>query len=149
AMVLRLSQLQARRAHHYERHADSRRRESGDSIQAGMNNLRVQQGATAVVLLHGMFGSPENWRGCADELSENFCVVVPQLPLFDAPLEAAALNALVNFVRARLDVLGISRAIVAGNSLGGHVAARLALQEPQRVSALVLTGSSGLFEKSV
>jgi len=104
---------------------------------------------TAVVLLHGMFGSPENWRACANELSKSFRVIVPKLPLFDAPLEADALNALVNFVRAQMDALGITRAIVAGNSLGGHVAARLALQDPGRVSALVLTGSSGLFEKSV
>ena len=39
------------------------------------------------------------------------------------------------------------RAIVGGNSLGGHVALRLALEHRDRVTGLVLTGSSGLFER--
>jgi pimeloyl-ACP methyl ester carboxylesterase len=47
-----------------------------------------------------------------------------------------------------MDALGIERAVVGGNSLGGHVAVRLALRWPDRVSGLILTGSSGLFERS-
>ncbi len=48
------------------------------------------------------------------------------------------------FVSAYLDALGLERAVVAGNSIGGLVALRLALSEPERVSALGLVASAGL-----
>ena len=44
-------------------------------------------------------------------------------------------------------LMGIPRAVVGGNSLGGHVALELALSCPDRVSGLILAGSSGLFER--
>jgi pimeloyl-ACP methyl ester carboxylesterase len=40
--------------------------------------------------------------------------------------------------------LGLERAVVAGNSIGGLTALRLALSEPERVSALGLVASAGL-----
>lgn len=46
-----------------------------------------------------------------------------------------------------MDEHGIERAVAGGNSLGGHVAARMALAFPDRVTGMVLTGSSGLFER--
>jgi pimeloyl-ACP methyl ester carboxylesterase len=51
-------------------------------------------------------------------------------------------------VRGFLDAIDVPRAVVGGNSLGGHLALELALRDPQRVSGLILTGSSGLFERS-
>jgi pimeloyl-ACP methyl ester carboxylesterase len=42
------------------------------------------------------------------------------------------------FTAGFLDALGIERAAVVGNSLGGLVALRLALSEPARLTALVL-----------
>jgi pimeloyl-ACP methyl ester carboxylesterase len=41
------------------------------------------------------------------------------------------------------------RPILAGNSFGGHVALRLAIEHPHLVRALVLAGSSGLIERSI
>ncbi len=51
-------------------------------------------------------------------------------------------------VVAFLDAERVPPAVVVGNSLGGHVALDLALHAPDRVRALVLSGSSGLLEKS-
>jgi pimeloyl-ACP methyl ester carboxylesterase len=48
------------------------------------------------------------------------------------------------FVAAFLDALEIDRAAVIGNSLGGLVGLRLALAEPERVTALGLVSSAGL-----
>jgi pimeloyl-ACP methyl ester carboxylesterase len=47
-----------------------------------------------------------------------------------------------------MDEQGLAEAVVGGNSLGGHVALELALAYPDRISGLILTGSSGLFERS-
>jgi pimeloyl-ACP methyl ester carboxylesterase len=49
-----------------------------------------------------------------------------------------------SFVNSFLDAVGAERAVVVGNSFGGLVALHLALAEPARVSALVLSDSAGL-----
>lgn len=46
-----------------------------------------------------------------------------------------------------MNALDLPPAVVGGNSLGGHLALELALRYPARVSGLILTGSSGLFER--
>jgi pimeloyl-ACP methyl ester carboxylesterase len=48
------------------------------------------------------------------------------------------------YVASFLDALGVERAAVIGNSLGGLVALRLALSDPARVNALVLVDAAGL-----
>lgn len=45
------------------------------------------------------------------------------------------------FLRGFMDALGISRAVVAGHSMGGATAMLTALQHPDRVSGLVLVGT--------
>ncbi|WP_207955844.1 alpha/beta fold hydrolase [Rubrobacter marinus] len=53
-------------------------------------------------------------------------------------------SSLAGFVAEFMDALGIERAPVVGNSLGGLVSLRLALSRPSRVSALGLVDSAGL-----
>jgi 4,5:9,10-diseco-3-hydroxy-5,9,17-trioxoandrosta-1(10),2-diene-4-oate hydrolase len=48
------------------------------------------------------------------------------------------------FLAAFVDALKVGRATFLGNSLGGLIALRLALSEPDRVTALILVGSAGL-----
>lgn len=48
-----------------------------------------------------------------------------------------------------LDEMALERAVVCGNSLGGQVALDLYMQQPERVEALVLSGSAGLFERGL
>ncbi len=69
------------------------------------------------------------------------------LPIFHPGLREPSLEGLGRYVLHFLDALEIPRAVIGGNSLGGHVALRLALDHAERVSGLVLTGSSGLFER--
>lgn len=102
-----------------------------------------------LVLLHGMFGAAENWKSCAGLLSRNWEVRVPELPVWDMPRAETGVHSLVAHVERLLDRERIERAVLAGNSLGGHVALELALRRPDQVSALVLMGSSGLFERGL
>lgn len=47
-----------------------------------------------------------------------------------------------------LDAVGVDRAIVVGNSIGGAAALRLAAEHPSRVRALVVANPGGLFQRS-
>ena len=100
-----------------------------------------------LVLLHGLFGKPENWDSVRGRLGGTWRALAPQLPLLDLPRERDPVESLGAHVLGVMDGEGIERAVLVGNSLGGHVAIRLALAHPRRVRALVLTGSSGLFER--
>ncbi|MDY6912811.1 MAG: alpha/beta hydrolase [Chloroflexota bacterium] len=100
-----------------------------------------------LVMLHGLFGGPENWEGVIPSLPQTGQPMALRLPFFD---EGAGLNnvsAVTNYVQECLDEIGFDRMVLMGNSLGGHVAALLALRMPEQVCGLVLTGSGGLFER--
>jgi 2-hydroxy-6-oxonona-2,4-dienedioate hydrolase len=71
------------------------------------------------------------------------------LPIFDPTLAETSVEGLARHVVRFLDALDLHRVVLGGNSLGGHVALHLALTEPERVAGLILTGSSGLFERTV
>lgn len=101
-----------------------------------------------VLLLHGIMGSMHHWDDVLDGLTPSCRALAPTLPIFDPAFEYTSVQALAVHVRRFMDALGLERAVVGGNSLGGHVAVRLALASPERVSGLVLTGSSGLVERS-
>src|SRR5262249_43002283 len=101
-----------------------------------------------VVLLHGLMSRPDHWECVLEGLSDVCRPIAPSLPIFDSALREPSIRELALFVRDFLDAIEIPRAVVGGNSLGGHVTLALALAHPERVSGLVLTGSSGLLERS-
>jgi pimeloyl-ACP methyl ester carboxylesterase len=94
-----------------------------------------------------MFGRPADWEPVARQLGEDWPVVVPDLPVFDFPSGSCGLEHLCGELLRVIDAAGFRRVVLAGNSLGGHVALLTALAQPERVRGLVLTGSSGLFER--
>jgi pimeloyl-ACP methyl ester carboxylesterase len=49
------------------------------------------------------------------------------------------------FVEGVMDVLGVDRAVVGGNSMGGTIATWYALARPERVRGLLLIGAAPLF----
>ncbi|MBI1729722.1 alpha/beta hydrolase [Candidatus Acetothermia bacterium] len=107
----------------------------------------------AVVLLHGLFGSPENWNDVIDSLSVEFRVLALQFPIDYQPKRSlyslCTIPQLTEYVREFLDYAGVERVILAGNSLGGQVAIDFCIKHPERVERLIITGSAGLFERSL
>jgi pimeloyl-ACP methyl ester carboxylesterase len=72
-----------------------------------------------------------------------------QLPLLDLRGEDCSISGVTEMtIRFLRDHVG-QKAILVGNSFGGHVALRVALEAPHLVSGMVLAGSSGLIEKSM
>ena len=100
-----------------------------------------------VLLLHGLLGQMDHWDAVLDGIAPYCRAIALSMPIFDPALPEASIRALEAHVIRFLDALEIPHAVVGGNSLGGHCALQLALNHPDRVSGLVLTGSSGLFER--
>lgn len=106
-------------------------------------------GADNLLLLHGLFGALSNFQGIIDHFGSRYNVIVPMLPIFELPLRKVSLSGLVDHVSAFVDFKGYDQMHVLGNSLGGHISLLFALARPEKVSSVILTGSSGLFENSM
>ena len=95
-----------------------------------------------VVLLHGLGGTRASLFETAAELSRHYRVHAPDLPGFGSSSKPAlgGYNArwFAQIMLGWMDELGIGRANVVGNSMGGRVAIEIGLQAPQRVTALGL-----------
>lgn len=102
-----------------------------------------------LLLLHGLFGALSNWEGVVNHFKTNYRVVIPLLPIYEMPIRQAGLEGLNDFLERFIKHMGIGKVNLIGNSLGGHVGLIYTLANPEKVSRLVLTGSSGLFENSM
>jgi 2-hydroxy-6-oxonona-2,4-dienedioate hydrolase len=100
-----------------------------------------------VILLHGLMGEKDHWETTLEALAPICRALAPELPIFDAEQAEPSVEGLADYVHRFMVALGMRRAVVGGNSLGGHLALELALEWPECVSGLILTGSSGLFER--
>jgi len=101
-----------------------------------------------VVLIHGMAGSSRTWQGVMRLLARDYTVVAPDLLGHGEsakPMGDYSLGAYASGLRDLLaGALGIERATVVGQSLGGGVAMQLAYQHPELCERLALVGSGGL-----
>lgn len=101
----------------------------------------------ALVLVHGLGGTVENWRALAPALAERHRVLVPDLPGHghsEALPEAGHLDSLVDAVFALADAEGAERAVWIGHSLGGTVSLRAAVRRPDAVRGVVLAAAAGI-----
>jgi pimeloyl-ACP methyl ester carboxylesterase len=105
------------------------------------------EGRPVLLLVHGMAGSSATWRAVLPALSRRYTVVAPDLlghGFSDKPRNDYSLGAHANGLRDLVVALGIERATVVGQSLGGGVAMQLAYQHPECCERLVLVSSGGL-----
>lgn len=102
-----------------------------------------------LMLLHGLFGALSNWEGVVNHYRAHFRVVIPMLPIYEMPIKEAGLIGLREFTEDFVSMMQLDNMIIMGNSLGGHVGILYTLANPEKVSKLVLTGSSGLFENTM
>ncbi|NOS92574.1 MAG: alpha/beta hydrolase [Cyclobacteriaceae bacterium] len=102
-----------------------------------------------LMLLHGLFGALSNWEGVVNHYSKHFRVIIPMLPIYEMPIKEAGLGGLREFTERFVEMMKLDKMMIMGNSLGGHVGILYTLQNPTKVTKLVLTGSSGLFENTM
>ena len=107
--------------------------------------LEGGQGETPIVLLHGIFAEKDHWTDFARSLTGQHRILAPDLPGFGESSrhegEAYDYAAQTERLRALLDALGLARLHLAGSSMGGTLAALLALQHPERVASVAFVGA--------
>ena len=106
------------------------------------------QGET-IILLHGLFGTLDNFQYLLKDFGKTYNVIAPIMPVFELPLRHVSVAGLVDFMAGFVDFKKLSKFHILGNSLGGHIALLYALKEPSHVLSIILTGSSGLYEKAM
>ncbi len=101
-----------------------------------------------VLFLHGFGGDLDNWLFNLDAVAAMSPVIALDLPAHgqsDVRLPGgASLADLADFVLHFLDTIGVERVHAVGHSMGGAIAAQMALAAPKRVASLVLIASAGL-----
>ena len=102
-----------------------------------------------LILLHGLMGGLSNFDKTVKFFSEKgYRVLVPVLPIYDLPVLHTNLTTIAKYVAKFIDEKCTEPATIVGNSMGGHIGLILTLARPDLVKNLVLTGSSGLYERT-
>jgi pimeloyl-ACP methyl ester carboxylesterase len=105
-----------------------------------------RDGATPLVFLHGA-GGHTGWMSFLDVLAEDFAVFVPEHPGFgqsDDPPWLDEIGDLAYFYLDFLAALELSGVHLVGTSLGGWIAAELAMRNDTRLKSLTLVGAVGI-----
>lgn len=105
---------------------------------------RKASDAPTVILLHGYSDSWRSYQPLVAALSPAIRVVAVSLRGHGdstKPADGYAIADLAGDLPALMDQCGVARATIVGHSMGSMVAARLALDHPERVESLVLLGA--------
>lgn len=109
----------------------------------------IDEGEGEVLLmLHGLMGALSNWEETVDEFKGKYRVIIPMLPIYEFPIISTGVKSLTNWLEKFIHHLKLNDFVLIGNSLGGHVALMYVAAHQKKVKALVLAGSSGLYENS-
>ena len=103
-----------------------------------------------VIFLHGLMGALSNFEKTATIIAEaGYRVIIPSLPIYTLPLLKTSAKGISRFLEKFITDLELTDVTLLGNSLGGHVGLIYTRNNPQLVKTLILTGSSGLYEKAM
>ena len=119
-------------------------------IKDGNFNYIENGDGRPIIILHGLMGGLSNFKGVYDYFpSDNHKVIIPELPVDSTPILKTNVATFSKFVFEFIQHKSLKDVVLLGNSLGGHVALLFARDYPELVSGLIITGSSGLYEKSM
>jgi 2-hydroxy-6-oxonona-2,4-dienedioate hydrolase/2-hydroxy-6-oxo-6-(2'-carboxyphenyl)-hexa-2,4-dienoate hydrolase len=114
----------------------------------GMRTRYVEAGSgEPLILLHGSGGHAESFSRNVVPLGEHFHTYAIDMAghgYTDRHPSLGGTDGIVDHLLRFMDTLGIQRPHIAGESLGGAAAARLALEHPDRINKLVFVTGAGL-----
>ena len=103
-----------------------------------------------IIILHGLMGGLSNFDAVTSYFStKGYKIIIPELPVYTMSLLKTNVKAFANYLYEFIDFKGLEDVILLGNSLGGHIGLYHTKLYPDKVKALVITGSSGLYESAM
>lgn len=127
--------------------------EAETSRYADANGVRIHYNEVGqgppLLCIHGGGPGASSWSNFSSNIeafARHHRVILMDLPRFGKSakiaVEGPQLSAMARILRDFLDAIGIAKAPIVGNSYGGQVAIKLAIDHPERVSGLVVIGSA-------
>jgi pimeloyl-ACP methyl ester carboxylesterase len=116
-----------------------------------VNVLDIGNGP-ALLLIHGHNVCWQHWLEQISAFRHSHRVIAPDLPGFgesEAPRAAISIPAYARVLALLCEQLDIERTVVVGNSMGGLIAAELAIRSPELVERLVLVSAAGLSDRYI
>jgi len=109
-----------------------------------VNYVEMGEGP-ALVFIHGLGASWQSWLENMPEFARDHRVIAMDLPGFgysEMPGEDISIERYAAWTCALLDALGIESAALVGNSMGGFIAADMAIRTPERVQRLAVVSAA-------
>lgn len=111
--------------------------------------IEVGEG-TPIIVLHGLMGGLSNFESVTKHFSSiGYKVIIPELPIYTMSLLKTNVKSFAKYLNDFIEFKEFDEVILLGNSLGGHIGLYHTKQYPKKVKALIITGSSGLYESAM
>lgn len=105
---------------------------------------------TPIVILHGLMGGLSNFDGVSDFFPiKGYRVLIPELPIYKMPILKTNVKNFAKYAIEFIKYKKLDNVILLGNSLGGHIGLLVTKLAAEKVKALIITGSSGLYESAM
>ena len=105
---------------------------------------------TPIIILHGLMGGLSNFDAVTKYFStKGYRVIIPELPIYTMSLLKTNVKSFAKYLHDFIAFKQIEDVILLGNSLGGHIGLYHTKLYPTKIKALVITGSSGLYESAM
>jgi pimeloyl-ACP methyl ester carboxylesterase len=106
--------------------------------------------AEPLVLIHGLGATKSSWLPIVPDLARSYRVIAIDVPGFGAsskPIGPYSAPWFSDHIFRMLDTMGIERARLAGNSMGGRISMEMAMRSPERVAGIACLCPAAAFSK--
>ena len=105
---------------------------------------------TPIIILHGLMGGLSNFDGVINFFPEKgYRILIPELPIYKMSILKTNVKSFSKYVSDFINHLNLKDVLLLGNSLGGHIGLYSTKSFPEKIKALIITGSSGLYESAM
>jgi abhydrolase domain-containing protein 6 len=119
-------------------------------IQVDKYSIHYLEGGKGetILLVHGFNADKDNWTKFAEPLVKNYHVVAVDLPGFgeSSRIEAESYNIASQAKKLNriVETLGLKQFHIGGNSMGGAISGKYAVEYPEKVLSLALLNTAGI-----
>jgi pimeloyl-ACP methyl ester carboxylesterase len=121
-------------------------------IDSNKIHARIMGQGAPVLLIHGSFSSLHTWEVWQKQLANEYTTISVDLPGHGLtgpnPQGQYDTDYYANLLWKLMDRLDYDTIAIAGNSMGGQVAYKMAVENPEKVTQIILLNSSGASGKA-